>query len=137
MICDVCKKVVDQRTYIDNKAICDMCNYLLFGKLANSYYNYPLKTEDSIILWIKDYLVVNAWKDNGQTSIYIGNNNNPLVILDIIRNGKRCSECGKEVEVYSGTHFAGKYCNDCWIKYKEKYKGICKLCNKPYYECTC
>jgi hypothetical protein len=101
--------------------------------------------KDKIILWVKlidkELVVKDLWYNSGTKACptFDGRILTEEILNEIEEkeNKKICSDCGKEVEEYAGSHFAGHYCEKCWDIYKKKHNGNCSLCGKFYYECCC
>jgi len=50
-----------------------------------------------------------------------------------------CSRCGVILPRpdIAGSHFAGHYCEQCWLEYKKQNSRVCSICRQPLYMCCC
>lgn len=137
MICKFCNK---RANWIGG--ICDDCQFHLLGKIHNTSAYDRRWSDGDIVIWIKDEKVVSAWVKDGSVAIpdkVIENMGIIDVVLFLKENKLFCSSCAiplKDKEV-ALKHFAGRYCEKCAEKYKQENNTICRLCNKPHWECYC
>lgn len=148
--CDFCGKEVSALTNSQHGRYCNLCGYLLFGKKMNKEADFDYKTHDGIVLWIKDEVVETCWTNSGQTSVPIRHIKQYVPLLSpigvirflrslMVKKEVFCSDCGKIISErdVAGSHFAGRYCKECWEDYKEKNSRRCLMCGRPMYECCC
>ena len=103
---------------------------------------YEEKNKKGISLWVKDSVIISAWKNNGNIAI-------PARLLkdmtieeafDFIEKSEYfCCTCAKPIRKNEVAlqHFAGTYCEECAERYKKQNSKICSRCKKPLWKCYC
>ena len=148
MSCDYCSDPASS-SYHDKEwgSICRRCFEQITGKSFSPHsYDRQFKNGD-LVVWIKGEKIVSAWCMDGSCSIpksVWGNITTIRGAIWYMHNERKkgnvwCATCGemmKQDEV-AGSHFAGYYCKQCWIKYKEEHDGRCLICGVPRYKCCC
>lgn len=96
----------------------------------------------SVVLAEKRTLVQAVWSHDGRWS-YIPEPNIRTTYEKVekyLREGYfDCAMCRKRyrIDMVEGDHFAARFCQLCWEKYKQKNSSTCMLCKKARWQCVC
>ena len=106
----------------------------------------------SMVIWVKDGKITNAWLKNGNYAIPISEDESILTPDTFYRiveeeqenNIFRCSRCGTKMSKEGHHHlFAAYVCDPCHEIYIQEAKdeiargAVCSICRKPYSQCYC
>lgn len=142
MKCDICERYNCTTQIIEDNVVCEDCYFQIYGKsMLHQCYDRKVEVGRTII-WIKDEKVKCAWCEDGRTALYVSDLQDWDIfsaVMETVNRAKKthCSECGKVIGHYYGQHFAGRFCNECWERYKRVNWNKCGMCNKPLYKCAC
>jgi ribosomal protein L37AE/L43A len=126
--------------------VCDSCLFLIEGLKANPEYDYQFTVGRDIVLELKDYVIVGAYKKSTDTSIHpkvwSGLSNTWAIITVLTSAVWSCFGCGYTIYKPCTDKPAGKinsycYCSHCWEIETSKKIRKCGICGLPLNECTC
>jgi hypothetical protein len=136
----VSERIVNDRTVM----VCQVCIFLLEGRSTNEVMDYTLSVGKNIVLEIKDFKVVGAYKRSNNCQIHPKYLEGSAwdVIGRITLIEWCCLECGFTVMKPIKLQPAGQvnnhvFCERCWSAYKQQPVRVCSLCHKPLTECRC